>query len=66
LTIGNAYKKVHNWSDLPKSITVKHLDIKSGKKFEVHVYNYGTDDGEEIKMKNSPVCGQEKASIKVP
>ena len=66
LRIGDAYKKVHNWKDMPDSITVKHLDIKSGKKFEVHVDNYGTDDGEQIKMKNSPGCGQEKSSIKVP
>ena len=40
--------------------------IKKGKKFDVQVDKYGTDDGEQIKMKNSPGCGQEKGSIKVP
>jgi len=54
LTIGDGeYSKFPNLSDKSDQIKVKHLDIEVGQKFEIHVNNPNTDDGEQASVNKS-------------
>ena len=67
LTIGDdEYYKYHDLSDKPDSIKVKNLDIDVGEKFQVHLNNPRTDDGEQAKGVNHKDKKPEVISIKVP
>ena len=66
LTIDAEHNKYYDLSDHPSQIKVKHLDIGVGEKFEIHLNNPKTDDGEQAKGINSKQNRPELVSIKVP
>ena len=66
ITIGDKHNKYYDLSDKPDSIKVKHLDIGIGKKFEVHLNNPRTDDGEQASGINHKDKRPEIISIRVP
>jgi hypothetical protein len=67
LTIGDGeHNKYFDLSDKPNQIKVKHLDIDVGQKFQVHLNNPGTDDGEQASGINHKDKKPEVISIKVP
>ena len=66
ISVGKYFGKFYNLSDKPGKVTIKHLKIPEGRVFNVHINNYLTDEGEQVRMHNSVCKCPETKSIRVP